>query len=120
MLNITELIYDLGKFYLLLHRTYGKLIEVQEFFSVTLRELHDRAAKRLRYSDFQRHDHNRAIIEKGITAVRRYHQFSTGLIRPGACNETQRFTPIEWDTPVHYLVTNDNPDEGNIILRILR
>lgn len=119
-MSMTQLIYDLGHFYLLLHRTYGKLIEADEMFSISLRELHERAEQHFQYSQYQQYDQHRTIIDNGISAVRKYHQFTTGLIRPGACDETQRFTPIEFNTPVHYLVTNDNPDEGNIIMRILR
>ena len=46
--------------------------------------------------------------------------FADGLIRPGACDETQRFKTITFETPVNYLVTNDNYDEGDIVMRILR
>lgn len=120
ILKMTRLIYDLGQFYLLLHSSYAQLIEVNEFFSVTLLELHDRAEKRFQHSTFSPNDQHKTIIDQGIAAVNQYHQFAGGFIRPGACNETQRFTKIEVDTPVHYLVAHGNPDEGNIVMRILR
>ncbi|CAF5162924.1 unnamed protein product, partial [Rotaria magnacalcarata] len=61
----------------------------------------------------------RSIIENGIEAVNEYHHFSDGFIRPGACDETQRFSIIGWQTPVNYLITNENHDEGDIVMRIL-
>ncbi|CAM4848309.1 unnamed protein product, partial [Rotaria magnacalcarata] len=62
---------------------------------------------------------HRSIIENGIEAVNEYHHFSDGFIRPGACDETQRFSIIGWQTPVNYLITNENHDEGDIVMRIL-
>lgn len=115
-LKITRLISDLSQFYLLLHQTYSQLIERDEFHGMTLKELYDRGEK---YRQNENKSH-RTIIDNGINAVNAYHQFAGGLIRPGACDETQRFTTISFDTPVHYLVTNENHDEGDIIMRILR
>lgn len=115
-LKITHLIYDLSQFYLLLHQTYSQLIERDEFLTVTLKRLYERGQK---YHQNDNKPH-RTIIDNGIVAVNAYHQFADGLIRPGACDETQRFTTISFETPVHYLVTNENHDEGDIIMRILR
>jgi hypothetical protein len=115
------LIYDLSQFYLLLHQTYTQLIERNEFLTITLKQLYDRGEKN--YNNLQYQNENRthrSVIDNGIEAVNTYHQFANGLIRPGACDETQRFTKITFDTPVNYLVTNDNHDEGDIIMRILR
>jgi len=118
-LKITKLIYYLSQFYLLLHQTYTQLIERNEFIKITLKELYDRGQKH--YQQYQNENKtHRSIIDNGIEAVNTYHQFADGLIRPGACNETQRFLKISFDTPVHYLVTNENHDEGDIIMRILR
>ena len=111
-LKITKLIYDLSQFYILLHQTYTQLIERNEFSSITLNQLYDRGQKHSQ-------NDNRTIIDNGIAAVNAYHKFADGLIRPGACDETQRFTIITFDTPVSYLVTNENHDEGDIIMRIL-
>lgn len=44
-LKITTLIYDLSRFYLLLHQTYIQLIEQKEFSSITLKELYNRGQK---------------------------------------------------------------------------
>ena len=63
---------------------------------------------------------HRMIIENGIQAVNDYHNFSNGFIRPGACNETQYFSKIQFESPVTYLVTSENPDQGDIVMRILR
>jgi hypothetical protein len=123
-LKITHFIYDLSQFYLLLHQTYTQLIEREEFSVVTLKELYERGQKhhensnRLTYPD--QNNQQLLIIENGIKAVNAYHKFADGLIRPGACDETQRFTTISIDTPIHYLVTTENHDEGDIIMRILR
>ena len=124
ILSVTHLIYDLGRLYVLLHQTYTQLIESKEFVGITLRELFERAEK---HSDHlgelrnqNRKERHQTIIDDGIKAVNDYHRFSGGLIQPGACHETQRFTTITFDTPVHYLVTTENPDEGDIIMRILR
>ncbi|CAM4970115.1 unnamed protein product [Rotaria socialis] len=122
-LKITTLIYDLSQFYRLLHQTYAKLIERNEFLTITLQQLYDRG--QIYYnSSYQQQDQNedkthRSIIENGIKAVNEYHQFSDGFIRPGACDETQRFSIIGWQTPVNYLITNENHDEGDIVMRIL-
>jgi hypothetical protein len=123
-LKITNFIYDLTQFYLLLHQTYTQLIEREEFSIITLKELYERGQKhcknsnRLNYSN--QNNQHLLIIENGIKAVNAYHKFADGLIRPGACDETQRFTPISIDTPIHYLVTTENHDEGDIVMRILR
>lgn len=121
LFQITKLIYDLSQFYLLLHQTYTQLIEQKEFLNITLKQLFERGEKYLNHSQYQNDNKtHQIIIENGIEAVKKYHQFSDGLIRPGACDQTQRFTIISFDTPIHYLVTNENHDEGDIIMRILR
>ena len=124
ILKVTRLIYDLGRFYVLLHQTYTQLIERQEFLTITLRTLFERAEKCSyqcgKARDRNRKEHHQTIIDNGIAAVNHYHEVSGGRIQPGACHETQRFATIEFDTPVHYLVTTENPDEGDIIMRILR
>lgn len=114
--KLTRFIYDLSQFYRLLHQTYSQLIERNEFTKITLKELFDRYQKQSR-NENETHEN---IIEKGIQAVNDYHRFADGLIRPGACDETQRFSTISFDTPVSYLVTTENHDEGDIIMRILR
>jgi len=123
-LKITHFIYDLSQFYLLLHRTYGQLITRDEFSIITLKELYERSEKQLKNSNrfryLNQNNKNLLIIQNGIKAVNTYHQFADGLIRPGACDETQRFTTISMDTPIDYLVTTENYDEGDIIMRILR
>jgi hypothetical protein len=123
-LKITKLIYDLSQFYLLLHQTYTQLIERGEFLTINLKELYDRGQKYYNRSHYQQYQNenktHRSIIENGIAAVNSYHEFADGLIRPGACDETQRFALISFESPVQYLVTNENPDEGDIIMRILR
>jgi hypothetical protein len=123
-LKMTHCIYDLSQFYLLLHQTYTQLIEREEFSMITLNELYERGQKRqkntnrLNYTN--QNNQHLSIIENGIKAVNTYHKFADGLIRPGACDETQRFTTISIDTPISYLVTTENYDEGDIIMRILR
>ncbi|CAF2108222.1 unnamed protein product [Rotaria magnacalcarata] len=123
-LKITKLIYHLSQFYLLLHQTYAKLIERDEFLTITLQQLYDRGQIYYNNSHQQQYQNedktHRSTIENGIEAVNSYHQFSDGYIRPGACDQTQRFSTIEWETPVNYLVTNENYDEGDIIMRIIR
>jgi hypothetical protein len=123
-LKITKSIYDLSQFYLLLHQTYTQLIERDEFHTITLNELFNRGEKHSNEPHrFQHHNRNNnyaLIIDNGIQAVNAYHQFTDGLIRPGACDQTQRFTRITRETPVHYLVTTANHDEGDIVMRILR
>jgi hypothetical protein len=119
--KMTRYIYDLSQFHLLLHRTYAQLINRDEFLAFTLKELHTRAHQNVtgaRQENLQ--EKNLKIIQNGIEAVNAYHRFADGLIRPGACDETQRFQPISIDTPVNYLVETDNSDEGNMIMRILR
>ncbi len=123
-LKITKLIYDLGQFYLLLHQTYTQLIERNEFFQITLEELYERGQKYYNHSHYQQYQNenktHRSIIENGIEAINTYHTFADGLIQPGACDATQRFTKITFGTPVNYLLTTDNYDEGDIAMRILR
>ena len=123
-LKITKYIYELSRFYLLLHQTYAQLIKRDNFIEITLKQLHDRAKEHLtNYTYAQRRNEARNhmdIITKGIEAVNAYHTFTNGLIQPGPCNQTQHFTKISIDTPVHFLVTNENPDEGDIIMQILR
>jgi hypothetical protein len=123
-LKVTKLITHLARFYLLLHQTYTQLIKKDELFTISLEQLHARAEKRSHqfynsYDQSQKKNHQ-TIIDSGIKAVNSYHQYAHGLIRPGACNQTQRFETITIDTPVNYLLTMDNTDEGNIIMRILR
>ena len=123
-LAITKSIHDLSQFYLLLHQTYTLLIERDEFLTITLDELHKRSEERGNGSTYapgrnQQRSHA-IIIDNGIKAVNDYHQFADGLIRPGPCDATQRFMKISRETPVHYIVTTENPDEGDIIMRILR
>ncbi len=55
-----------------------------------------------------------------MEAINAYHHFTDGFIRPGACDETQRFSTVSRDTPLHYFVTSENHDEGDITMRILR
>ncbi|UJR29383.1 hypothetical protein I4U23_010595 [Adineta vaga] len=123
-LKIMKWIYNLSQFYLLLHQTYTQLVERDEFLNVTLEELYKRGEKHSNnHQNFQHHNHNTnysIIIDHGIEAVNAYHDFTDGLIRPGACDLTQRFTKITRNTPIHYLVTTGNTDEGDIIMRILR
>ncbi|CAF4331676.1 unnamed protein product, partial [Rotaria sp. Silwood2] len=122
-LKMTKTIYELAQFYLLLHQTYAQFIEHEEFMVITLKELYDRAKQHL--SNFtSSHRRNEAknhmeIIDKGINAINAYHKFTNGLIRPGACDETQHFSEVSIETSVHYLVTNENPDDEDIIMRIL-
>jgi hypothetical protein len=122
--KMTKYIHDLSKFYILLHQTYTKLIERDQFSEVTLKNLYDRGKKHYKNIDqiqlFNENKSHLSIIENGIEAVNAYHQFADGLIRPGACDATQRFTSITMETPVSYLVTTDNHDEGDIVMRILR
>ncbi|CAF3066852.1 unnamed protein product, partial [Rotaria sp. Silwood2] len=119
-LKMTKYIYDLGKFYLLLHQTYTQLIERDELLTVSLHELVQRAQKHYNYSyhHSEKEKHSK-IIENGLNAINAYHSFTSGLIRPGACDETQPFETVTSKTPVHYLVTTENHDEGDIIMRIL-
>jgi hypothetical protein len=123
-LKMTKHIYELSRFYLLLHQTYAQLIDREKFYEITLKELHERAKEHLsNYACWHRRNeakNHMDIIKKGIEAVNAYHTFTSGLIRPGPCDETQRFTEISLTTQIHYLVTNENPDEGDIIMRILR
>jgi hypothetical protein len=124
ILKVTKLISHLARFYLLLHRTYTQLIKKDELFTISLTKLHERAEQRSHqlYDSYDQNEkeNHRTIIKNGIEAVNSYHQFTGGLIRPGACDRTQRFETITFDTPVNYLLTTDNADEGNIIMRILR
>jgi hypothetical protein len=123
-LKMTKWIYDLSQFYLLLHQTYTQLVEREEFHDITLKELYNRGQKHSNeLHHFQHHNRNNnysLIIDNGIQAVNTYHEFADGLIRPGVCDRTQRFSKITRETPIHYLVTTANPDEGNIVMRILR
>jgi hypothetical protein len=124
LFKMTKYIYDLSKFYILLHQTYTKLIEHDQLTNDTLQHLYDRGEKHYKNIHqgqiFNETKSHLLIIKNGIEAVNAYHQFADGLIRPGACDETQRFTSISKDTPVSYLVTTENHDEGDIIMRILR
>ncbi len=123
-LKITKYIHDLCQFYVLLHHTYAQLIERDEFFEFKLKELCDRGQKHYRKINpvqfLNENKTHQSIIDNGIKAVNAYHDFADGLIQPGACDETQHFTSITIDTPISYLTTTDNYDEGDIVLRILR
>ena len=120
-LKITHYIYSLSQFHLLLHRTFNRMIEENEFFQITLQELYERACQFLK---IDRNSHlettYRTIIENGIEAVNAYHRFADGLIRPGPCDLTQRFQTISIETPVNYLVRTGDEEAGNIVKRILR
>ncbi|CAF4785056.1 unnamed protein product, partial [Rotaria sp. Silwood2] len=97
---MTRYIYALSQFHVLIHRTFTRLIEQNEFHTITLKELYERAYQslnRLRRPNQQ--DKYYKIIEKGIEAVNAYHSFANGQIRPGACDITQRFETISIDTP---------------------
>jgi hypothetical protein len=123
-LKMTSYIYDLTRFYLLIHQTYSHLIEYDEFSRITLKELYDRGQKREKKSNrfnYQNQTNEHwTIIENGIKAVNAYHKFADGLIQPGACDETQHFQTISIETPISYLLTTENHDEGDIVMRILR
>ena len=119
-LEMTRLIYDLSQFYLLLHQTYSLLIEGEEFVSINLEDLSKRSAQHSNIVDQRLRVQHHSIIKNGLEAVNTYHQFADGLIQPGACDETQRFEKVSIQTPIHYLVTTENPDEGDIVMRILR
>lgn len=120
-LSLTKYIYDLSRFYLLLHRTYARLIEKDKFSTISLKELYERSQKHFRYlGSINQADQHLSIIEKGISAVNSYHKAVGGQIRPGACDVSKTFEPIAFETPVSYLVQNEDPDEGDIIMRILR
>jgi len=124
LLKMTKYIPDLSQFYLLLHQTYSQLTERDEFITITLQELYDRAQKYFVNSRHQKYLHgtnnHSTIIDHGIEAINAYHHFTDGFIRPGACDETQRFSTVSRDTPLHYFVTSENHDEGDITMRILR
>ncbi|UJR16744.1 hypothetical protein I4U23_003644 [Adineta vaga] len=123
LFSMTKYIYELSHFYLLLHQTYTQLIEREQVWEITLKEIHDRAKEHLnKYTC--RHRRNEAqnymdIIVKGIEAVNAYHTFTNGLIRPGPCDITTHFTEISLETPVHRLITIGNPDDEDLIMRIL-
>lgn len=124
LLRKTKLIHDLSQFYILLHQTYTKLIERDGFLETTLQQLYEQGEKHNKNIHqtllFSENKSRLSIITAGIEAVNAYHQFAGGLIRPGACDETQYFDPITIDAPISYLVTTENYDEGNIVMRILR
>ena len=117
ILKVTKSITHLARFYLLIHQNYTQLIQQNELFTITLKELYERAEKSENPSEKEDH---LVIINNGIESVNSYHQFAEGFIQPGACHQTQRFEKINFDTPLNYLLTIDNQDEGNIIMRILR
>ncbi|CAF4614072.1 unnamed protein product [Rotaria socialis] len=123
ILKMTKYIPDLSRFYLLLHQTYTQLIESDEFINITMQELYHRAQKLFVSSHHQNNpnqtNNHETIISKGIEAINAYHKFTDGLIRPGARDETQRFSAVSHDTPVHHFVTTENHDEGDITMRIL-
>ena len=119
-LEMTRSIYDLSQFYLLLHQTYCLLIERDEFIETTLEDLLKRAEQNSNIVDQRLRAQHHSIIENGLEAINFYHQFADGLIQPGACDETQRFDKVSMTTPIHYLVTNENHDEDDIVMRILR
>ncbi|CAF1180202.1 unnamed protein product, partial [Adineta ricciae] len=123
ILKVTKLIIPLTRFYLLLHHTYTQLIKQDELFTISLNELLERAERcscqyGSSYNQSEKENH-RQIIQEGIDAVNSYHQFSNGLIQPGACNQMEKFSTITFDSPVNVLLTTSNSDEGNIIIRIL-
>ncbi|CAF3824124.1 unnamed protein product, partial [Rotaria sp. Silwood1] len=119
-LKITRYIYALSQFHILLHRTFTQLIEQEEFLTITLKQLYERAHSiSNRFRQKNQENNYYTIIENGIEAVNTYHKFTDGLIQPGACNTTQHFQSISMETPVNYLVETDNYDEGDIIMRIL-
>ncbi len=122
--KMTKYIHDLSKFYVLLHQTYARLIEQDEFLEVKLQQLYELGKKH--YKNMQQtqllngNKSHQSIIDNGIKAINEYHKFAGGLIRPGACNETQHFLAIDMNTLVSYLVTTSNHDESDIVGRILR
>lgn len=120
-LKITHYICSLSRFHLLLHRTFNRMIEENEFFKITLQDLYERACQFLKIG---RNSHldtmYHTIIDEGIEAVNAYHKFTDGYIRPGPCDLTQRFEIISMETSMNYLVQIQNEDEGNIVKRILR
>lgn len=118
ILKVSTAVTHLARFYLLIHQNYTQLVQKDELFTITLKELYERALKNS-YNQNEKEDHQ-VIICNGIESVNLYHQFAEGFIRPGACHQTQRFEKISFDTPLNYLLTIDNQDEGNIIMRILR
>ncbi|CAF0874792.1 unnamed protein product [Didymodactylos carnosus] len=118
-LEMTRTIYDLSHFYLLLHQTYSFLIEREEFYQITLKDLSKRAEQNSNIVDQRLRTQHHSIIDNGLKAINLYHTFADGLIQPGACDETQRFNKVSIETPIHYLVTNENHDEGDIVMRIL-
>ncbi|CAF1142456.1 unnamed protein product, partial [Adineta ricciae] len=114
--QMTRYVYDLCQLYVLLHRTYAQLIDPDEFLTFTLKELYARAHQNV---NAVHQEQNLKIIQNGIEAFNSYHRFADGLIQPGACDQTQRFEPISFDTFVSYLVETGKIDEGNMIMRIL-
>ncbi|CAF1548130.1 unnamed protein product [Didymodactylos carnosus] len=120
-LKMTRFIYDLSQFYILLHQTYTQLIQEEQFLTISLKELYEIGQTYYKYQQqIQHNDINHlTIINNGIKAVNEYHAFANGLIKPGACDATQYFDRITLDTPISYLVTGGNYDEGDIIMRVL-
>ena len=81
-LKITQFIYDLSQFHLLVNRTYTQLIEQEEFLIVTLDDLFERGQRQThRFPQANQRDKHLAIINRGIEAVNAYHDFADGLIR---------------------------------------
>ncbi|CAF4886271.1 unnamed protein product [Rotaria sp. Silwood1] len=118
-LEMTRSIYDLSQFYVLLHQTYSSLIERDEFIEISLEDLSKRAEQNSNIVDQRLRAQHHLIIKNGLKAVNLYHKFTDGLIQPGACDETQRFNEVSIETPIHYLVTTENHDEDDIVMRIL-
>ena len=118
--KMTRWIYHLTRFYLLLHRTFNQLIREDELLTLTLQELFERACQSLTRENQETKRKYQTIIDNGIEAVNKYHEFADGLIQPGACDRTQHFQKISVDTPVNYLIDVGLEDEGNIVMLILK
>lgn len=122
--KMTKYIHDLSEFYFLLHQTYTQLIEQDKFFNSTLKELYELGLKH--YKNIQQtqflhgNKSHQSIIDNGIKAINEYHKLTGGLIRPGTCDKTQQFIPIDMESQVSYLVSTNNHGEDGIVWRILR
>lgn len=120
-LRMTQYIYHLAQFHILLHQTFSYLIDQDEFHQISLYELYQRSRTSFaRSQQFNESNKHLLIIEKGIEAVNAYHQFTGGVVRLGACDMTQRFVPITLETPVSYLVETEHTNQGDIIGRIMK
>ncbi|XP_065188617.1 uncharacterized protein LOC135819352 [Sycon ciliatum] len=106
---------DIANFYMLLHRYLACHVseaESQKFsFSEAVATLNQN----------RRHqDRLRKFFKKALESFNKFHNRIGGTLQPGACSTRVRYEALDDDNPIHYMISTQAEDEGDILFRVMQ